>query len=68
MYLPFTYATSGMRQIVGGIVYKIFIKDISYLCIYGAASLVIGLLLKGILNKLTEPVLKKLFSSGILKH
>lgn len=68
MYLPFTYATSGMRQIVGGIVYKIFIKDISYLCIYGAASLVIGVLLKGILNKVTEPVLKKLFASGILKH
>lgn len=68
MYLPFTYATNGMRQIVGGIVYKIFIEDISYLCIYGAASIVLGLSLKGLLNKLTEPILKKLYHSGILKH
>lgn len=68
MYLPFTYATSGMRQIVGGIVYKIFIKDISYLCMYAGVSLVLGLSLKGLLNKLTEPILKKLYHSGILKH
>ncbi|MDO5517817.1 MAG: YhgE/Pip family protein, partial [Clostridium sp.] len=68
MYLPFTYATSGMRQIVGGIVYKIFIKDLSYLCMYAGASLVLGLSLKGLINKLIEPILKKLYNSGILKH
>lgn len=68
MYLPFTYATSGIRQIVGGIVYDIFIKDITYLCIYAGVSLVIGVLLKGILNKLAEPMLEKLYASGILKH
>ncbi|MBE6062372.1 MAG: YhgE/Pip domain-containing protein [Clostridium butyricum] len=68
MYLPFTYATNGMREIVGGIVYKILIKDVLYLCIYGGVSLVMGLTLKRFLNKITEPIFKKLFSSGILKH
>ncbi|HCW53724.1 MAG TPA: YhgE/Pip domain-containing protein [Clostridium sp.] len=67
-YLPFTYATNGIRQIVGGIVYDIFIKDVTYLCIYAGVSLVIGVTLKGILNKLAEPMLEKLYASGILKH
>ena len=68
MYLPFTYATSGIRQIVGGIVYDIFVKDVKYLCIYAGVSLVIGVSLKGLLNKMAEPMLEKLYSSGILKH
>lgn len=68
IYLPFTYAISGMREIVGGIVYEILIKDIIYLCIYMVGSLIIGLSLKRLINKLIEPLLKKLYASGILKH
>ncbi len=68
IYLPFTYAISGMREIVGGIVYQILIKDIIYLCIYMVGSLIIGLSLKRLINKLIEPLLKKLYASGILKH
>lgn len=67
-FLPFTYATSGIRQIVGGIVYDIFIRDIKFLCLYAGVSLVLGVGLKGLLNKLSEPIFEKLYSSGILKH
>lgn len=67
-YLPFTYATSGMRQILAGIVYPILIKDIKILTIYMVCSLIIGIFFKGIFNKLTNIVMEKLFLSGILRH
>ena len=67
-YLPFTYATSGMRQILAGIVYPILIKDIKILSIYMVCSLIIGIFLKGPLNKLTDIVMDKLLTSGILRH
>ena len=67
-FLPFTYAISGMRQIMAGIVYSILLKDIAILSIYMFVSLIIGVLLKGLLNKLTIKFMNKLSMSGILRH
>lgn len=66
--LPFTYAISGMRQIMAGIVYSILIKDIVILIIYLVICLVLGILFKGIANKTTDKIVDKLLSSGILRH
>jgi YhgE/Pip-like protein len=67
-FLPFTYAISGMRQIMAGIVYSILVKDIIILSIYMIVSLIIGILLKGILSKLILMFVEKLGTSGILRH
>lgn len=67
-FLPFTYAISGMRQIMAGTVYSILLKDILILSIYMIVSLIIGILLKGLMNKVTVEFMKKLSISGILRH
>lgn len=67
-FLPFTYAISGMRQIMAGIVYSILLKDILILSIYMVVSLILGILLKGVMNKVTVEFMKKLSTSGILRH
>ncbi len=67
-YLPFTYAINGMRQIMAGIVYPILIKDTVILSFYMIGALVLGLCLKGILNKTTGKLMAKLGESGILRH
>lgn len=67
-YLPFTYAINGMRQILAGIVYPILIKDIKILSVYAVVSFVLGITLKGPLNKVTDKVMEKLLKSGILRH
>ena len=66
--LPFTYAINGMRQIMAGIVYSIFLRDIMILCIYMVVSLIAGVLLKGVLSKLIVIFVSKLTTSGILRH
>ena len=67
-YLPFTYATNGMRQIMAGIVYPILLKDIAILCIYFIVSIIFGVLLKNVIGKMTAKIMKKLAESGILRH
>ena len=67
-FLPFTYAISGMRQIMAGVVYSILLKDTAILSIYMFVSLIIGVLLKGLLNKLTVMFMDKLSASGVLRH
>ncbi|NRZ55877.1 YhgE/Pip-like protein [Clostridium beijerinckii] len=67
-FLPFTYAISGMRQIMAGIVYSILIKDIAVLSIYMFVSLIAGILLKGFMNSITNNFMEKLKKSGILRH
>lgn len=67
-FLPFTYAISGMRQIMAGIVYSILIKDIVVLSIYMFGSLIAGILLKGFMNSITVNFMEKLKKSGILRH
>ncbi len=67
-FLPFTYAISGMRQIMAGIVYSILLKDIAVLSIYMFVSLIAGILLKGFMNSITANFMEKLKKSGILRH
>ena len=67
-FLPFTYAINGMRQVMAGIVYSILLKDIAILSIYMFASLIIGILLKGVLSKLIIIFVDKLSQSGIVRH
>lgn len=67
-YLPFTYAISGMRQVMAGIVYSIFLRDIEILSIYAIVLLIIGIFLKGTFNKLTTKTTEKLNMSGIMRH
>ncbi|EKQ50220.1 MULTISPECIES: YhgE/Pip domain-containing protein [unclassified Clostridium] len=67
-FLPFTYAISAMRQIMAGIIYPILLKDMGILSIYAIAALIMGVFLKGKINKFTEKNMKKLNMSGILRH
>ena len=67
-FLPFTYAINGMRQVMAGIVYSILFKDIAILSIYMFASLMTGILLKGVLSKVIVIFVEKLSMSGILRH
>jgi YhgE/Pip-like protein len=67
-YLPFTYAISGMRQIMAGIVYPILFKDIAMLSVYAIILLIIGMVSKGTINKLTTKTMEKLNMSGIMRH
>lgn len=57
-----------MRQILAGIVYPILIKDIKILSIYMIVPLILGVTLKGPLNKVTDLIMNKLLKSGILRH
>lgn len=65
-YLPFTYAISGMRQIMAGIVYSVLFKDTIILCIFMFVSLIIGLLFRKTMNKRSKKFGKKLKESQIM--
>lgn len=67
-FLPFTYAISGMRQVMAGIIYSILFRDMAILCIYMVVSIIIGILLKGVLSKLVSMFVEKLSQSGVLRH
>lgn len=64
--LPFTYAISGVRQIMAGIVYSILIKDSIILCIFMIISIVIGVLFKKTTNKKRKKYVEKLKESSIM--
>ena len=64
--LPFTYAISGMRQIMAGIVYSILIKDTIVLCVFMIISIVIGVLFKKTTNKKRRKYVEKLKESSIM--
>jgi len=53
-FMPFTYAISLLREAVGGILWETAWKDILWLCIFIAISLVIALALKRPLSSLTR--------------
>ncbi|WP_426333091.1 YhgE/Pip family protein [Paenibacillus silvae] len=53
-FMPFTYAISLLREAVGGILWSTAIKDILWLCLFIALSLVLALLLKRPLSSLTK--------------
>ncbi len=64
--LPFTYAISGMRQIMAGIVYSILIRDSVILFVFMIISIVIGILLKESANKKRRKFVEKLKDSSIM--
>ncbi len=65
-FLPFTYAISGMRQIMAGIVYSILFRDMIILTIFMVVFLIIGLTLRKTMNKKNEKFVKKLKESTIM--
>lgn len=64
--LPFTYAISGVRQIMAGIVYSILIKDTIVLSIFMIISIAIGVLFKKTTNKKRRKYVEKLRESSIM--
>lgn len=64
--LPFTYAISGMRQIMAGIVYSILFRDMIILTIFMVVSIIIGLTLRKTMNKKNEKFVEKLKESTIM--
>lgn len=66
--LPFTYAIGAMREAVAGVVPELLIKDISMLLIYFVGAVIIGLTLKGPINKSTKKLIDKLKESGLVGH
>ncbi|MGN0144015.1 MAG: YhgE/Pip family protein [Clostridium sp.] len=64
-FLPFTYAISGTRQIMAGIVHSILFKDILILCSYAVGSIIIGIICKSVSNKGIKPFLDKLKESKV---
>ena len=64
--LPFTYAISGMRQIMAGIVYSILIRDSVILCVFMIISIIIGVLFKKVTNKKRRKIVEKLKESSIM--
>ena len=64
--LPFTYAISGMRQIMAGIIYSILIKDSAILCVFMITSIIIGVLFKKVTNKKRRKYVEKLKESSIM--
>lgn len=53
-FMPFTYAISLLRESVGGILWSTAIKDILWLCMFIALSLIVALALKRPLSSLTK--------------
>ena len=66
--LPFTYAIGAMREAVAGVVPELLIKDISILLIYFAGAIIIGLTLKGPINRSSRKFIEKLKESGLVGH
>jgi YhgE/Pip-like protein len=64
--LPFTYAISGMRQIMAGIIYSILIRDTAILCVFMISAIIIGVLLKRVTNTKRRKLVDKLKESSIM--
>jgi YhgE/Pip-like protein len=65
-FLPFTYAISGVRQIMAGIVYSILFKDSAILGLFMIGSIILGVLFKKSLNIKRINIVKKLKESSIM--
>lgn len=53
-FMPFTYATSGLREVIAGLDYAVFTKDIAVLLGIMVVFLLISVLLKGHADKAQE--------------
>ncbi|MGL5352011.1 MAG: YhgE/Pip family protein [Clostridium sp.] len=67
-FLPFTYAIGAMREAVAGVYPELLIKNISILLIYLVGAFILGLTLKGPINKRTKKLTAKLKESGLFGH
>jgi putative membrane protein len=63
--LPFTYAVSGVREIVSGILWNVLLKDVIVLLIYFTFFLIMGLIWKRLFRNLTGKFTKKFKESGL---
>ncbi|MDU1322689.1 MAG: YhgE/Pip domain-containing protein [Clostridium botulinum] len=66
--LPFTYAISGMRETVGGVIEGILLRDIVMLLIYFTLSILLALLLKKKLEKINKNFMRKFKESGLVEE
>lgn len=66
--LPFTYAISGMREAIFGVVFHTLMKDIGILLVFFVAATLVGVLLKKPLNQFMAKFSKQLSHSGITEH
>lgn len=64
-YLPFTYCISFAREAIGGVVPRIVSLDICLFLVYIAISLVIALLLKEPINKISRGFIESFENSGV---
>lgn len=58
-FMPFTYCTSALREIISGIDYTVFSKDISVLAGMLVGFLIISMLMKGHADKVKEIIVEK---------
>lgn len=65
-FLPFTYAIDFMREAVGGIVWSRCVRDIIFLLLFGSLAILVGTILKPIINKHSYKIVKKTKESGII--
>lgn len=65
-YLPFTYAISMMREAVGGILWDIVQRDLLILMIFAAVAVVVGIGLKGPINRASNHFVRKARESKII--
>lgn len=63
--LPFTYAVSGMRETVGGILWGVLLKDAFILCLYFIFFLIMGLVWKRVFKNIIDKFSKKFKKSGL---
>lgn len=64
-FLPFTYAISFAREAIGGVVPQVLQKDIMILCVYILVSVLISILFKKTVNRLSEGFVKNFEESGL---
>ena len=64
--LPFTYAISGVRQLMAGIVYSILIRDTVVLCGFMITAILIGVLFRRHAHKRRRKYVDKLKESSIM--
>ncbi|TWE08432.1 putative membrane protein [Neobacillus bataviensis] len=65
-FMPFTYAVSLLRETVGGMVEEVVVRDVFYLLIFLAASLLLALVMKEPLSKRIQKTAELARSSKII--
>lgn len=64
-FMPFTYATSGLREVISGIDYSVFMKDVIVLAAIMAAFIIISVLMKEHADKVKDKMLQRKESASI---